>query len=199
MEGASTEERKFLPILLARVEKYIYNKTDNQLMPELCNESFKNNAFSGRQLALQLTSVTMIFGQIYFSIMSAIYSDLAPVFSVFVTVYALTSLYCFFGLVANRSVVMSQSTFVGLKLTAVALGYLFETFRNGGFHLEISFMVMTAFLALDAFLGYSMVVTRSDYTTETKNYEVMGSATMSFAFDNWKSNLVRSSQTYAKI
>jgi oligoribonuclease (3'-5' exoribonuclease) len=39
------EERKFLPILFSRLEKYIYNKTDDKFMPELCNESFKNNAF----------------------------------------------------------------------------------------------------------------------------------------------------------
>lgn len=63
LEGSTTEERKFLPILLDRFERYIYSKTDDEFMPELCNESFKNNAFKleGRHFTLQLTSVLLIF------------------------------------------------------------------------------------------------------------------------------------------
>lgn len=194
LEGSTTEERKFLPILLERFERYIYTKTDDEFMPELCNESFKNNAFKleGRHFTLQLTSVLLIFAEIYCSILSAVHSNLAPVFSVFVTIYALTALFSFFGLRNAKAVAMSQSYIVSLKLAAVALGYLFESFRNGGFTYEISFIAMTALLIFDALLGYAMLVTRDDYSTEIKNYQVMGSKTMSFAFDNWKSHQFRS-------
>jgi hypothetical protein len=100
LEGAVQEERKFLPILFARFEKYLYTKTDPVFMPELCNESFKNNVFKyeGRLFTLQITSGILIFAELYLSIMSAVHSQLAPVFSIFVTIYALFSLYSFFGL-----------------------------------------------------------------------------------------------------
>lgn len=56
IEGASANnvERKFLPILMERVERYVYSKTDKEFMPELCNESFKNKAFKleGQHIAL---------------------------------------------------------------------------------------------------------------------------------------------------
>lgn len=47
IEGASANnvERKYLPILFDRVERYLYTKTDKEFMPELCNESYKNKAF----------------------------------------------------------------------------------------------------------------------------------------------------------
>lgn len=102
IEGASANyiERKFLPILFDRLERYVYTKTDKEFMPELCNESFKNKAFKleGQHIALQFTSILVIFAELYLSIMSAVHSNLAPVFSVFVTMYAAFSLYSFFGL-----------------------------------------------------------------------------------------------------
>ncbi len=100
LEGNIHEEKKFLPILFGRFEKYVYNKTDLAFMPELCNEGFKNNAFKleGRQITIQLTAGIMIFAELYLSIMSAVHSELAPVFSIFVALYALFSLYSFFGL-----------------------------------------------------------------------------------------------------
>lgn len=111
IEGASANnvERKFLPILFDRVERYVYSKTDKEFMPELCNESFKNKAFKleGQHIALQLTSVFVIFAEIYLSILSAARSDIAPVFSVFVTLYAVFSLYSFFGLENSKFVLMS--------------------------------------------------------------------------------------------
>jgi hypothetical protein len=100
LEGSVQEERKFLPILFARFEKYVYNKTDAEFMPELCNDSFKNNAFKlqGKQIDIQITSGVLIFAELYLSIMSAVHSELAPVFSMFVTLYSLFALYSFFGL-----------------------------------------------------------------------------------------------------
>lgn len=168
-------------------------------MPELCNESFKNRAFEGRQFHLQLTSIVMIFAQIYFSIMSSVHSTIAPVFSIFVAVYSLTSLYCFFGLKNTRAVVMSQSTLVSLKLSAVALGYLFESFRNGGFNYEISFMIMTALLLTDALLGYSLLITREEFSSEVKNFQVMGTTTLAFFFDNWKTHQFKTIHKQEKI
>lgn len=164
-----------MPILFDRVERYVYSKTDREFMPELCNESFKNKAFKleGQHIALQLTSVFVIFAEIYLSVLSAARSEIAPVFSVFVAMYAFFSLYSFFGIENSKFVLMSQSYAVALKLAAVSLGYLFETFRNDGFKLEISFILMTAVLVFDALLGYSLIVSREDFSTEPKNYQVM--------------------------
>jgi hypothetical protein len=167
IEGATANnvERKYLPILFERVERYVYTKTDKDFMPELCNESFKNKAFKleGQHITLQLTSILVIFAELYFSIMSAVHSELAPVFSVFVTIYALFSLYSFFGLYNEKLVLMSQSYIASLKLAAISLGYLFESFRNGGFSFEISFILMTSVLIFDALLGFSLIVNREDF------------------------------------
>lgn len=201
LEGSAQEERKFLPILFSRIEKYVYNKTDSEFMPELCNDSFKNNVFKyeGKQFTVQITSGILIFAELYLSIMAAVHSELAPVFSVFVTIYALFSLYSFFGLENSKAVLMSQSYFVTLKLAAVSLGYLFESFRNGGFNYEISFLLMTAVLTFDAFLGFSMLASRQEFSKDTKNFQIMGQKTLAFASDNWKSNLFRANNISDKV
>ena len=71
IEGASANnvERKFLPILFDRVERYVYSKTDKEFMPELCNESFKNKAFKleGQHIALQLTLLFLLPKNIHLS------------------------------------------------------------------------------------------------------------------------------------
>jgi len=102
--------------------------------------------------------------------MSTVHSQLAPVFSMFVTLYTIFSLYSYFGLPNSKAVVMSQSYLATLKLAAIALGYLFESFRNVWFNYEVSFLLMTFLLTVDAFLGYSMLVSREDFCKETKNY-----------------------------
>jgi len=78
-------------------------------MPELCNESFKNKVFvlEGNHIALQITAILVVFAELYLSIMSTIHSELAPVFSIFVTLYAVFSLYSFFGLPNSKMVLMS--------------------------------------------------------------------------------------------
>lgn len=116
----------------------------------------------------------------------------------FVTLYAILSLYSYFGLPNSKAVVMSQSYLASLKLAAVGLGYLFESFRNGTFNYEISFLLMTFVLTVDAFLGYSMLASREDFCKETKNYQVMGTTTMTFVADNWKQNLFRSKNVSEK-
>lgn len=201
LDGPSTEERKFLPILFDRLEKYLYTKTDKEFMPELCNESFKNKAFTlqGQHIALQITSILVIFAELYFSILSAAHSSIAPVFSVFVAIYAAFSLYSFFGIENHKSVLMSQSYIVSLKLAAVALGYLFESIRNGGIQFELSFILMTVVLVFDALLGYSLIVNRDDFSRETKNYQAAGSMKLSLISDNWKNQQFRNSSTTEKI
>lgn len=94
---------------------------------------------------------------------------------------------------------MSQSYAVGLKLAAVSLGYLFESFRNGGFRFEISFILMTAVLVFDALLGYSLIVSREDFSNEPKNYQVMNVKQLALASDNWKNQQFRNSNTSEKI
>jgi hypothetical protein len=94
---------------------------------------------------------------------------------------------------------MSQSYFATLKLAAVSLGYLFESFRNGGFNCEISFLLMTLVLTFDAFLGYSLIASRQEFSKETKNYQIMGQKALAFASDNWKSNLFRTNNVSEKI
>lgn len=73
-----------------------------------------------------------------------------------------------------------------MKLAAIALGYMFESVRNGGFNYEISFVLMTAVLTFDAILGYSLIVSRDDFSKNDKNYAVMGNKQMSLIADNWK-------------
>jgi hypothetical protein len=170
-------------------------------MPELCNESFKNNAFKyeGRHFTNQVTAGIIIFAELYLSIMSSVHSQLAPVFSMFVALYAIFSLYSFFGLPNSKAVVMSQSYLATLKLSAIGLGYLFESFRNGTFNYEISFLLMTLVLTLDAFLGYSLLVCRDDFCKDVKNYQIMGTTTMTLTADNWKQNQFRSKNASEKV
>lgn len=141
----------------------------------------------------------MIFAEIYLSIMSAVHSELAPVFSVFVTIYALFSLYSFFGLKNEKLVLMSQSYIASLKLAAISLGYLFESFRNGGFSFEISFILMTSVLIFDALFGFLLIVNRDDFSTDVKNYQVMGNKKLAMVSDNWKNQQFRNNCTNEKI
>lgn len=75
-DSVHEQEKKFLPILFARLERYVYAKTDNEFMPELCNESFKNNAFKheGSHFTNQITAGIIIFAELYLSIMSSVHS-----------------------------------------------------------------------------------------------------------------------------
>jgi hypothetical protein len=201
IEGNTTEERKFLPILLERIERYLYNKTDKEFMPEFCNESFKNKVFvlEGSHIALQVTSILVVFAELYLSIMSSIHSEVAPVFSVFVAIYAAFSLYSFFGLPNNKMVLMTQSYLAGLKLAAIALGYLFESVRVNGLNFEISFTLMTVVLTFDAILGYSLLASRQDFQNNEKNYQAMFTRNMSMIADNWKNQQFRNSNNSEKI
>jgi len=168
-------------------------------MPEFCNESYKTNVFvlNGDHIVLQLTAAIVTFVEFYVAILSAVHSNVAPVFSVLVAIYALISIYTFFGLKTNKFVNVVSSTFLSLKLSAVALGYLYASLNNG-FNNEISFMLMTIILLADGFLGYALLSTRSEFSKEVKNYRFMESGSMTFFFDNWKAQLFRSNEAVLK-
>lgn len=170
-------------------------------MPEFCNESFKNNVFKyeGKQFTVQLTSGILIFAELYLSIMSTVHSKIASVFSIFVAIYALCALYSFFGIKNHKLVLMNQSYFTTLQFAAISLGYLFESVRIGAFNYELSFLLMTAVLTFDAFLGFAMLSSRQEFSKETKNFQIMGTSTMTLIADNWKVNQFRSKNISEKI
>lgn len=58
---------------------------------------------------------------------------------------------------------------------------------------------MTLVLTIDAFLGYSMIASRIEFSKETKNFQIMGQKTLAFASDNWKSNLFRTNNVSEKV
>jgi len=47
-------------------------------------------------------------------------------------------------------------------------------------------MLMTAVLVFDALLGYSLIVSREDFSDAPKNYQVMNNKQLALASDNWK-------------
>jgi len=147
---------------------------------------------------VQLTSGILIFVELYLSIMSAVHSQIASVFSIFVAIQAVFALYSFFGLPNHRFVLISQSYFATLKVAAVALGYLFECVRNGVFN-EISFFLMTVVLTFDAFLGFALLVSRDDYKTEERCLKTMENVNKAFSSDNWKTHQFKGKNVSEKV
>lgn len=47
-------------------------------------------------------------------------------------------------------------------------------------------MLMTTVLVFDALLGYSLIVSREDFSDAPKNYQVMNNKQLALASDNWK-------------
>jgi hypothetical protein len=82
---------------------------------------------------------------------------MAPVFSIFVTLYSLSSLYAYFGV--SEHLDAFQSYFASTKLTLVAFGFAADyMIRNVGYGsgLSYSFVLMTLLLAFDALYGVSI-------------------------------------------
>lgn len=167
----------------------MYESTDSKFMPEFCNESFNNNAFNlnGSHFFIQLTSGILMFAQLFFAILACVHSNVAPVLSFLIAMYALFSIYCYFGLKNFKTVSMCQSYFAATKLSAFALGYGFDSLAAGT-SIEMSFLMMTLLISADAFLGFSLLTNRSEFTNQTKSTQFMveSGATMTFFFDNWK-------------
>lgn len=184
------EEKKLLPIVLDQIERYIYQNTDTIFMPEFLNESFKNKAFylNGSQIFTQMTGGILMFAELYFSILAAVHLQVAPIFSIFVALYALMSITCYFGVNIFRPVTIAQSYLATTLIATIAVGYLFGAFPAGHFNNSFSFCVLTILLAFDSFLGYALVSVRREFSQEKKSYKYMDSAVMTFFFDNWKSS-----------
>ncbi len=191
------EEEKLLPKILASYEKQFYESTDPVFAPEFCNDSFKSNAFNlngNTHLAIQLLSIVISFAEFYLAMMSCVKSDVAPVLSGVIALYSLASMYTFFGLKSFKSVNMCQSYFMGTKLSALALGYFFDSLANGSSFSTIFFM-MTILITFDAFLGFALLSDRLEYTQHQKENKI---GSLNFFFDNWKSQLFKTNQTFNK-
>ena len=159
-EQEQEAEQKLLPQLFEKYEKILYNLTDPFFMPEFCNESFKSNVFnlSGSHVCIQMTAGILSFVELYFAIISSVHSR-ATSFSLLVVLYCLFSIYSYFGIKNFKFIQMSQSYLATMVLAAISLGYIFGC-SVYGFNNEISFLIMTALLVIDAFLGYSLLSVR---------------------------------------
>ena len=114
-----------------------------------------------------MTGGILIFSQLYLSIMCAVESDMAPIFSMFVSFYTLASLYSYFG-VSNHFDAF-QSYFASTKLTLVAFGYAAEyMIRTGSFNVGISFFLMTLLLSFDTLYGLSIYLSQDRFTQSCK-------------------------------
>lgn len=138
------------------------------------------------------------FAIIYTSIMCSIESSMAPVFSLFVTFYALASLYNYFGIKDFSFVDASASYFAASKLSLIALGYTADSLISNG-SIDFSFLLMTAFLCLDASYGLSVYLSQAQFNTEKKTFNNKSSISATFCMDNWKSNLFRAHNSALKI
>ena len=105
----------------------------------------------------------MIFAQMYFALLSMVHSNVAPVLSFLIAVYALFSIYCYFGIKNFKVISMCQSYMAATKLSAVALGYLFDSLVSGN-SFEFSYFMMTALITADAFLGFALLTTRKEFS-----------------------------------
>ena len=191
------EEGKLLPKVLASYEQQVYDMTDPVFVPEFCNDSFKSNAFNlngNTHFAIQLLSVFISFAEFYFAVMGSVKSEIAPVLCGFIGLYSLASIYAFFGLMNVRIVNMCQSYFAATKLSALALGYIFDSLANGQ-QFSATFFIMTLLISFDAFLGFALISDRLEFTQYQKETKI---GALSFFFDNWKSQLFKSNQTFNK-
>lgn len=103
-------------------------------MEAFCTKSWKLNAFnlSGNEnIKFQIISGVLIFAELYFSIMSAVESKIATLFSIFVVIHVLFTLFCYFGVMEIKAVEVFQSYFANMVFAAVAFGYLMTSVSNG--------------------------------------------------------------------
>jgi hypothetical protein len=97
VNGCSPVTLKEESILPEEVQSLLNVAGKTEFVEVFCHESWKKDAFNKENaFELQISSGILIFCQIYISIMCAVESGMAPVFSIFVTLYALSSLYAYF-------------------------------------------------------------------------------------------------------
>ena len=127
----------------------------------------------------------LIFALLYTSILSAFLSD-APIFSSFVVLYALVSLYAYFGITEEFD--FFQSNFVVHKLAFVGIGFLAESLiSHNGSNLTVYFGLMLVVLFYDALRGAHEYFNQSEFCGEEKSFYSKKNV---FTGDNWKSGLL---------
>ncbi len=132
-------------------------------MESFCTKSWKMNAFNlkgAQHVTFQMLSGALIFFQLYLSIMSAVESRIANVFSIFVALYSLVTLFCYFGIKESRAIEAFQSDAASLFLGAVAFGHLIVSVSNGNGVTQFgySFLILSQVLCADAFYGFMLQV-----------------------------------------
>ena len=173
-------------------------------METFASKSWKMDAFNlkgSQHTTFQILSGLLIFVELYLSIMSAVESKIANVFSVMVAIYVTLSLFCYFGVKQIKSVEIIQSYASSMLLAAVSLGYLMASVSNGMSvsSFGYSFLILTQILCVDAFYGFLLLLSESEYTTKEKDLQLDDGLLNSLALDNWKSSLFRVSNVSMKI
>lgn len=126
----------------------------------------------------------LIFGQIYFSLISVATTNIAPIISGIALFYAVTSLYSFFGLKTIKFIDLSQSYFASFKLSAILLGYFFDASLPISYYFEFNFAMMTLLITIDAYYGFYDLIRETRLKKESLKEESEG-----ILLDNWKTNL----------
>jgi hypothetical protein len=77
-------------------------------MPDFCNKTFKTNAFNIKEKSIetQVFGGFLIIAELYFELMSMVHSSIAPVFSFVIALYALISMYSYFGLKDHKIIAL---------------------------------------------------------------------------------------------
>ncbi len=126
----------------------------------------------------------LIFGQIYFSLISVATTNIAPTISGIALFYAVTTLYSFFGLKTIKFIDFSQSYFASFKLSALLLGYFFDASLPISYYFEFNFAMMTLLITIDAYYGFYNLIRETRLKKESLKEESEG-----ILLDNWKTNL----------
>lgn len=190
-----TQERKVFP---EAIQVQVDRLMETEFYQQFCSQNWKKNAFNmTNALATQMMSGLLTFALIYTSIISAVESPIAPVLSLFVTFYALMSLYNYFGLNDHAFIDASASYFAAAKLGLITLGYTADSLIMTG-AVDFSFLLMTVILCFDAFQGVAVYLSQAQYISEKKIFNKKSSLSATFCMDNWKSNLFRAHEVALK-
>lgn len=133
----------------------------------------------------------MIFSQLFFALVASAKTDVAPVFSMFVVLYTLTSLYCYFGIFDISIISATQSYCASLKLALIAVGYSAESLISGN-RVSFAFLAMTALLSFDAFYGMVCYFHDEKACQEKKSFNSRSTLKAIACMDSWKSGLAKS-------
>lgn len=189
------KERKLFP---EAIQPYVDRLMETEFYQQFCAQNWKKNAFNNPDLSVQMLSGLLTFALIYTSIISAVESTIAPVLSVFITFYAMMSLYNYFGIKEDAFVDACASYFAASKLALFALGYAADSFIVNG-TIDISYVIMTVVLCFDVFYGLSVYLSQAQYISEKKTFNKKSSFIATLCMDNWKSNLFRANSVALKI